>query len=208
MTKKGAFIVFEGGEGSGKDTLINLIKEKYANRDFVYARDPGGTPLGERIRELVLAKDASDTDMRAELLLFLAARAELTGKVIAPALSAGHTVIANRFTLSTIAYQIYGRKQLEYLEFVRSASHFADQGLVPDLCILLDVDPRTGLERATKRAGTLNRFDEEELAFHERVREGYKKHLAESAKKSVIVDTSGVIDDAWKKTEEVLQSLI
>src|SRR3989344_8068880 len=119
---KGTFIVFEGGEGSGKDTLINLIKEKYTDRDFVYVRDPGGTPLGEKIRSLVLGKESTGTDMRAELLLFLAARAELVGKVIAPALEAGKTVIANRFTLSTIAYQIYGRKQLDYLKFVIDTS--------------------------------------------------------------------------------------
>lgn len=205
---QGKFIVFEGGEGAGKDTLISLVKEKYADRDFVYARDPGGTPLGEHIREIVLATSASGTDVRAELLLFLAARAELMGKVIAPALDAGRTVIANRFTLSTIAYQIYGRKQLDTLKFVVETSHFADREIKPDLCILLDVDPHIGLERTTKRDAVLNRFDEEELAFHERVREGYKKHLAESAKETVLIDTSGTVDDAWKKTEEALQSFL
>ncbi len=214
MTKKlhsmarGKFIVFEGGEGSGKDTLINLIKEKYAERKFVYARDPGGTPLGEKVRDFVLAKDAAGTDMRAELLLFLAARAELVGKVIAPALEAGQTVIANRFTLSTIAYQIYGRRQLEHLEFVAQTSRFADQGLSPDLCILLDVEPSIGLGRASKRATALNRFDEEELAFHQRVRLGYERHLSEFSRHNLIIDTSGTIEDAWKKTDAALQSFL
>lgn len=205
---RGTFIVFEGGEGSGKDTLINLIREKYADRDLVYARDPGGTPLGEKIRELVLAKNASDIDTRAELLLFLVARAELVGKVIAPALDAGRTVIANRFALSTIAYQIYGRKQPEHLEFALEASQFTNRDLLPDLCILLDVAPHVGLKRTRQRPGSLTRFDEEEVDFHERVREGYKKHLADSAKKTVSIDTSGAVEEAWKKTEEVLQSLL
>ncbi len=205
---RGKFIVFEGGEGSGKDTLINLIKEKYADRDIVFARDPGGTPLGEKVRDLVLGKDAVGTDTRAELLLFLAARAELVGKVIAPALEAGKTVIGNRFTLSTIAYQIYGRQHPQFLDFVQRTSDFADQDILPDLCIFLDVAPRTGIERTTRRAGVLNRFDEEEIAFHERVYDGYKKHLEGSAKKTLIIDTSGTIEDAWTQTEAALQSFL
>lgn len=204
----GTFIVFEGGDGSGKDTLINLIKEKHADKNIEFVRDPGGTLAAEKIREFVLNKEAGDIDSRTELLLFLAARAETVAKVILPALEAGRIVVANRFTLSTIAYQVYGREHQDQLEFVKEASRFADQGLIPDLCILLDVDPKLGLERTTHREGGVNRFDEEKLAFHQRVRDGYKKHVGEFGKKTVQIDTTGTIPEAWKETEAALQSFL
>lgn len=205
---QGKFIVFEGGDGAGKDTLVNLLKEKYADRGIVFVRDPGGTPASERIRELLLTKEAVGIDSRTELLLFLGARADMVAKIIKPALDAGKTVVSNRFSLSTLAYQVYGREKLENLDFVKAASRFADQGILPDLCVLLDVDPHLGLLRTTKREAATNRFDTEKLAFHERVREGYKKHLSEAGKKTLIIDTSGTIEDAWKVTHEALQSFL
>ena len=209
MAKKGTFIVFEGGEGSGKDTLINLLKEKLSGRtDVVYTRAPGGTLLGDHIRKLLLSHESADLHPRTELLLFLATHTELVEKVIAPALQAGKTVISNRFTPSTIAYQIYGREQQEHLMLAREALRLVTRGIVPDICIYLDVPPELGAQRTKKRPESLTRFDEEELAFHERVREGYKKHLGEFARKTVTIDTSGATEDAWKKTEEALQSFI
>ena len=206
---RGKFIVFEGGEGSGKDTLINLLKEKLKSRsDVVYTRAPGGTPLGEDIRKLLLSHDTKDLHPRTELLLFLAAHTELVEKVIAPALTEGKLVISNRFAPSTIAYQVYGRQQQEHLMLAREALRFVTRGIIPDICIYLDLPPELGIQRAKKRPESLTRFDTEELAFHERVREGYKKHLSEFARKTVTIDTSGAVDVAWKKTEEALQSFL
>src|SRR3989344_4151664 len=173
MTKKGTFIVFEGGGGAGKDTLIDLLKKKLAWReDVVYTRGPGGTPMGERIRELLLAPEAKEMHPRTELLLFLAARTELVEKVIAPALQAGKTVVSNRFALSTIAYQIYGRQQYGDLMLVREALRFVTNGLIPDVCVFLDVPPEIAIRRAEQRPGIPHRFVKEDLAFQKRVREG------------------------------------
>jgi len=209
MTKKGTFIVFEGGGGSGKDTLIELLKKKLEGRtDVVYTRAPGGTPTGERLRELLLSNESADLHPRTELLLFLAAHAELVEKVIAPALKEGKTVIANRFVPSLIAYQLYGRQQLQNLAIVRDILHFLVQDCIPDLCILLDVPSEIGMARAAKRAGVPHRFVKENLAFQERVREGYKTHIDEFARKTVTIDTSGAAEDAWKKAEEALQSFL
>src|SRR3989344_5732431 len=101
---RGKFIVFEGGDGSGKSTFVERLRKE--SPDFVYTQDPGGTELGERIRELLMSKKTSGIDVRAELLLFLASRAQMVSEVIRPALESGKTVIANRFALSSIAYQI------------------------------------------------------------------------------------------------------
>lgn len=209
MNKKGTFIVFEGGGGSGKDTLIELLKQKLGQRtDVVYTRDPGGTPMGERIRELLLADEAKETHPRTELLLFLAARTELVEKVIAPALAEGKTVISNRFALSTIAYQIYGRQQLGDLLIVREALRFITRGIVPDVCLLLDAPPAIAISRAKGRKERPHRFVQEELDFQTRVRDGYKKHAAEFSRKAFLIDSSGKVEDAWKKTEEALQSFL
>ena len=206
---KGTFIVFEGGGGSGKDTLIELLKKKLASRtDVVYTHVPGGTPFGEKIRELILSPEARDVHPRTELLLFLAAHTELIEKTIRPALAQGKLVVSNRFVLSTVAYQMYGRQQLMDFGVAREALNYITHGIVPDLCLYLDAPPEIAIARAGKRPETPHRFIEEELAFHERVREGYKKHLSEFARKTVTIDTSGAVDAAWKKTEEALQSFL
>ena len=206
---RGKFIVFEGGGGTGKDTLIDLLKKKLAGREnIVYTRDPGGTPMGERIRELLLAPEAKEMHPRTELLLFLAARTELVEKIIAPALQAGKTVVSNRFALSTIAYQIYGRQQQSELPLVAEALRYIARGVVPDICFLLDTPPETAIKRARKRPGEAHRFVAEDLDFQKRVYDGYKRHLAQFAKKGVIIDTSGPIENAWKEVEKALQSYI
>ena len=116
---KGLFVVIEGGEGTGKDTQIDLLKEKFAGReDVVFTREPGGTIVGEKIREVLLAKGSGPISVETELLLFLAARAQIVREIVAPALCAGKMVISNRFGLSTAAYQIYGRERPEYPEFL------------------------------------------------------------------------------------------
>ncbi len=176
---RGKFIVLEGGEGSGKDTQVDRLKERYAGDDsIVFTREPGGTGMGEKIRSLLLSPDSKDMTVRTELLLFLAARAQLVEQVIHPALEAGKTVISNRFALSTIAYQIYGRDRHEYLPLLQEVGEFVMNNCTPDAYLVLDVTPEVGLERVAKRNDGLTRFDAETLGFHRRVREGYLKHAA------------------------------
>jgi len=205
---RGKFIVFEGGDGSGKDTFIARLKEKYSSQnDFVFTRDPGGTELGESIRNLILSHTTKKISVRTEILAFHTARAELVASVIAPALEAGKNVISNRFELSAFAYQIYGRQHLEHLPFMRTLSAFVIQDCVPDLCIFLDVPPPQAIARTHHRSEEPSRFDEESLAFHERVYGGYKKHLSEFGR-PVIIDSSGTIDDVWTVVEDAVQSVL
>jgi dTMP kinase len=177
MANLGKFIVFEGGEGSGKDTQIDRLKAKYADRDdVVFTREPGGTIMGEKIRSLLLSKD-SKMEVPTELLLFLAARAQLVREVIRPAIQNRKLVISNRFALSTIAYQIFGREKYQFLPFLLQAGEFVANNCIPDEYILLDVTPEVGLARVEARNDGKTRFDAESLEFHRRVRDGYLEHV-------------------------------
>lgn len=208
MDKRGKFIVFEGGEGSGKDTQIARLKELYSTRsDIVFTREPGGTNIGEQIRGILMSRDTHNMDVQAEMLLFLAARAQLIGEVIAPALQAGKHVICNRFGLSTIAYQIYGRERQQLQEPLGYLNSFVVGEHIPDATIFLDLDPRVGIARTQNRAGQATRFDAEEMAFHERVREGYKKHLGEFGTPYVI-DADRPVEVVWADVQKAVQSIL
>lgn len=208
MDKRGKFIVFEGGEGSGKDTQIARLKELYSARtDIIFTREPGGTNIGEQIRGLLMSHNTSNMDVQGEMLLFLAARAQLIGEVIAPALAEGKHVICNRFGLSTIAYQIYGRERQPYMDFLRQLNSFVVGKYIPDACVLLDVTPAVGIERTKNRPGAATRFDTEALAFHERVREGYTKHIAEFGT-PFIINADKPLEDVWNEVREAVQSVI
>ncbi len=202
--KKGKFLVFEGGEGSGKDTIIDLLKKDYANRsDIVFTREPGGTALGEKLREVLFTEYGFPMSVKSELLLFLSARAQLLEEIIIPALKEGKTVVSNRFGLSTIAYQVYGRQRQEYLQFLLSVSEFVVGKWKPDAYFLLNVLPEVGLARVTSRRGEVTRFDKEKLDFHKRVHEGYLKHLGDIGTPHKI-DASLSIEEVYKKVQEVL----
>jgi dTMP kinase len=169
-----SFIVFEGGEGSGKDTQIDLLKKRLDPKTTIFTREPGGTDIGEKVRAIVLS---TKMETETELLLFLAARAELVRTVIRPALMEGKTVISNRFGLSTIAYQVYGRERPQLMPFLREASKWILGDLEPPYYILFDTPPEIGLERVGKRGDEKTRFDAEKVAFHRRVRKGYLEHF-------------------------------
>jgi|TARA_Y100000310_G_scaffold170442_2_gene170626 dTMP kinase len=199
MSQRGTFIVLEGGEGSGKDTQIALLKESLGEEKAIFTREPGGTVIGEQLRSLLMSKESTGMFVEAEILLFLAARAQLLNEVIIPALESGKNVISNRFGLSTIAYQIYGRVRLDYLDFLTRLSKAIVGTYEPDLYVFLDVTPEVGLKRIGERKDEMTRFDEEKLEFHKRLRNGYKKHIEDTA--------SYICIDADKSIEEIQKEI-
>lgn len=164
---RGRLIVFEGGEGAGKSTQLQRLAAQWAARGIPHAlyREPGGTPVGDRIRELLL-HSALPLAPAAEAALFVASRAQLVATVVKPALEAGQHILLDRFLLSTYAYQIHGRGLPD--ADVRAANALATAGLVPDLTVLLTLPVADGLARAAAR-GAADRFERAERAFHDRV---------------------------------------
>jgi dTMP kinase len=211
--RKGLFITFEGGEGAGKTTQVGLLQQRLQRmgRALVVTREPGGTALGERLREIILRPSQRnpappDTPSQphmtatAELLLFLAARAELISEVITPAMAAGSIVLCDRYNDSTIAYQGYGRG-LD-LDAVRTACDLATGGLHPDLSILLDLPVGAGLARKAG-GGEWDAIGHESREFHERVRHGFHELAAAEPQRWLIVDAAlpmeDVSDTIWQR---------
>ena len=168
------FITFEGPEGSGKSTQIRLLAEFMRARGLSVevVREPGGTPIGDQVRHVL--HDTANTAMspEAEVLLYSASRAQLVSQRIRPSLAAGRIVLCDRYADSTMAYQGYGRG-LD-LGMLAALTEIATGGLKPDLTLLLDLDVSAGLSRRRVRGEEMNRLDLEDVAFHERVREGYR----------------------------------
>jgi dTMP kinase len=174
----GTFITFEGIEGSGKSTQISLLYDHLAKsgRAVTLTREPGGTPIGDQVRRILLDPTHHGLDPTAELLLYAASRAQHLREVIRPALDAGRVVLCDRFSDATLAYQGYGRGLS--IPTIRELDRIVTAGLRPDLTVLLDIDARTGLGRArgrNERDGLHGeaRFENEDIAFHARVRDGY-----------------------------------
>lgn len=181
----GLFITFEGGDGSGKTTQIGrlALALREAGRDVVTLREPGGTAVGEGVREILLNPAHEGLSPVAELLLFAASRAQLSSAVIRPALEAGKIVLCDRYADSSVAYQGYGRG-LD-LAMVRSINAWATGGLVPDRTIVLDVEPRAGIAAATPNVA--DRLERETIAFHERIRAGFLAMAAEEPNRIAVV---------------------
>jgi dTMP kinase len=169
--ERGKLVVFEGAEGAGKSTQLRMLADRLsaAGIPVVPLREPGGTPIGDSIRT-VLLDTQSDILPATEALLFMASRAELVGREIEPALKRGDVVLMDRFFLSTYAYQIAGRGLSE--QDVRSANCLATEGLVPDLTIVLDFPIADGIERVSKR-GSHDRIEQSAIDFHERVERAF-----------------------------------
>ncbi|MDP2705238.1 MAG: dTMP kinase [Patescibacteria group bacterium] len=185
--KKGKFIVFEGGEGSGKDTIVKMLKKHFPS-DTVYTREPGGTPISEKIRTLLMDNRSKGMTPETEIALFCAARIQHMRELIIPALEKGKTVVSNRFDLSTIAYQVYGRQRPELRRLFSQMNQEAVGEYGPDIYIILDVKPEVGLARRMKGKEKLTRFDKEKLSFHERVRKGYLTLSKQIS--SAVIDTT------------------
>lgn len=191
----GLFITFEGIEGSGKTTQFELLKSylEKMGRSVLAIREPGGSALGERIREILLNSGGVGICPVSELFLYEACRAELVRDVIGPALKNNKTVICDRFTDSTVAYQGFGRGiGIKDIELV---NNMAAEGIKPDITFLLDMDPCAGLERAWKRINSTDagvnredRFEKEDLEFHSRVRQGYLRLAAAEPERIKVID--------------------
>ena len=185
----GLFVTFEGGEGSGKSTQIARLATRLRGRGIepVLTREPGGTPLAEGIRALLLDVGRSPGPV-AEAFLMEAARADLVAQVIRPALAGGRVVLCDRYDDSTLAYQGAGRGLDPAM--LRGWNRAATGGLVPDLTLLFDLDPATGLERRAAAAGDPNRLDREPAEFHRRVREGFLELARAESGRFVTLDAS------------------
>jgi dTMP kinase len=195
MTRPGVFITFEGVEGSGKSTQLGLTAKRLeaAGAPVRVLREPGGTAVGEAIRQILLDPQHVGLDARAELLLYEASRAQLVADIIEPALDWGEVVLCDRFYDSTTAYQGYARG-LPLGEIAR-LNDIATSGLEPDLTIVIDVDPATVLARAVTASGRADRLELEDVAFHERVREGFLAVARAEPQRVVVVDGSGSVEE-------------
>ena len=201
------FITLEGVDGSGKTSHIPHLVEYLREKNYkVYpAREPGGTPIGERIRKVVLDLRNADMNLRTETLLFLAARAQFVENVIKPHLTAGEIVISDRFADSTIAYQGYGHQQS--LDAISILVKYAKNGLEPDLTLLLNLDAEIGLKRKTV-TDEWNRMDAYTLDFHRRVQNGYLRLAESNPGRWVVIDASQNWEDVQKNLRnEILKRI-
>jgi dTMP kinase len=196
----GLFVAFEGGEGVGKSTQVRLAATWLRERghDVVETREPGGTLLGVQLRRLVLDPNSSLTP-RAEALLYAADRAQHVDTVIRPALEAGRVVLTDRYVDSTLAYQGAGRG----LPDARTLTAWATGGLLPDLTVLLDLDPAAGLARAGARSAP-DRMEADSLAFHQAVRAGFLTLAAEAPQRYAVIDAGRPADDVAQSVRELL----
>jgi len=200
----GVFVVFEGGEGAGKTTQARVLARRLQREGHpaVLIREPGGTSLGESLRRRL--KGRSDVTPLAELLLFMAARAQLVEEVIAPRLRAGGSVVCDRFSASTLAYQGYGRGLS--LETIAELNQVATGGLQPDLNVLLNIPVASGFAR--KRDGGKDTFESQATDFHEQVREGYLQIAGGDPDRWLVLDgvkpKGAISGQVWKKVKPLL----
>lgn len=203
MKKRGKFIVLEGGEGSGKGTILDYLSLVLAGNRVTFTREPGGTAFAERVRALIL-----DGGMvtKAELLLFEAGRADHLEQKIIPALEAGIHVISDRFDASTFAYQVEARWLGKHADFFNMVNDGVVGKMVPDLYLFCDVKPEIALKRRMSAGGEITRFDTENLAFHERVYRGYKKFFKN--KPHVMIDATRDKETVCKAAEAVVRTTL
>ncbi|MCU7938464.1 MAG: dTMP kinase [gamma proteobacterium symbiont of Bathyaustriella thionipta] len=203
---KGKFITIEGSEGAGKSTNIGFIQDylNQKNIPFILTREPGGTPVAEKIRDLLLDKANTSLCDDAELLLMFAARSQHLNELIIPALEAGKWVISDRFTDASYAYQGGGRG-LSWQK-IAQLEQWVQGNLRPDATILLDIPVDKGMERVRER-GETDRFEQEQLSFFNRIREAYLKLAEENPERFHIVDTLPAIEKVHKQLERVMDHL-
>ncbi len=190
---KGLFITLEGGDGAGKSTQIRNIERFFTEKGLVvvHTREPGGTAISEKLRDILLDKHNSEMSAETEMLIYAAARAQHVREFIIPALEKGEIVICDRYVDSSVAYQAYGR---ELGDMVAEVNRHATGGLMPDMTFWLDIDPEAGRARAAK-AGDLDRLEREKMDFHYRVYDGYRKIAEAEPERVRRIDASDTVDD-------------
>ena len=207
---RGLFITFEGIDGCGKSTQLELLARilKQRGKDLLITREPGGTAIGEGVRDLLISDASVGIVPKTELYLIVGARAEHVAEVIRPALDAGRIVLSDRYTDSTVAFQGYGR-QLD-LEFVDKMNNFATDGLQPDITFVFDVDPALARARLHKRpvGGLLGAFDDERADFHARVRDGYIALSQREPSRIHVIEASGPVADTHAKVMSVMLPIL
>ncbi len=201
------FVTLEGPEGGGKSTQALRLGDhlKSQGHDILFTREPGGTEIGDQIRRVIMSLENKSMSPEAEFLLFSASRAQLVRELIQPHLERGGVVVCDRFFHSSLAYQGYGH-QLD-LEPLRTITGFATGGLIPDLTLLLDLTSELGLERR-KQDGHWNRLDDYDLAFHERVRQGYLRLADADPDRWVRIDAAQTEDQIQEQIREVVEGRI
>jgi dTMP kinase len=203
----GKFITIEGGEGAGKSTMMQRVAAwlgAHGHR-VVQTREPGGTELAEKVRDILLDKNTVGLSGQAELLLVFAARAQHLAELIRPALQRGETVLCDRFTDATWAYQGGGRGLPR--EDIATLERLVHGDLQPDLTLLLDVPVEQGLQRASRRSAT-DRFEKESAEFFERVRRVYLDRAATAPERFALIDASGSLETVWPQVERILRERI
>lgn len=204
---RGKFITVEGTEGVGKSTNIDFIKERIqaAGKELIVTREPGGTPLAEELRNILLRERSERFDPIAELLIIFAARAQHMEEVIKPALAEGKWVLSDRFTDATFAYQGAGRGLP--LEVIGELETMVQQGTHPDKVFYLDIDVEVGLSRAKSRA-ELDRFEQEAVEFFKRVRQGYQQRIAENPARYYVIDAGQALDRVQSDIAKAIDKLL
>ncbi len=201
------FITFEGPDGSGKTTQLKKLSAFLQKRGYkiVSTREPGGTSIGDQIRHLLFSMKNTGMHPRTEILLFQASRAQHVEELIKPSIESGAIVLCDRYADSTIAYQGYGHRI--DLQQLHTIVNFATSGLTPGLTILLDIDAEEGLKRRNKDGGW-NRMEAYELAFHRRVREGYKELIKQNPSRWVVIDGTLPIEQVEKRIRKAVLAFI
>ena len=201
---RGKFIVLAGTEGSGKSTQVRLLRDRLAGEglDVVTVRDPGTTRIGERIREILLDPTYTEMGMRCEMLLYMAARAQMITQIILPAIENGQVVLCDRFVSSTLAYQLGGEDLTA--DDIRDVADIAIQGHWPDLTIILDMPAERSMQRINREH---DRIEQRPLEYHEMVRENYHAQAAVDPERYRLVnadrDVQAVHEDIWKIVQEL-----
>ncbi|MEE6452951.1 dTMP kinase [Gottfriedia acidiceleris] len=202
---KSLFITFEGPEGAGKTTIINMISEELRKRsvNFISTREPGGIRIAESIRNIILDTENIEMDKRTEALLYAAARRQHLAEKVIPALADGKIVLCDRFVDSSLAYQGVGRGI--GIDEIYNINQFAIDGLMPDLTIYFDLDPKVGLNRVHQAdEREINRLDLEELDFHLKVQSGYAEIMNREPWRFKRIDASNQVDQVFKDTLKVI----
>lgn len=201
-------IVCDGGNGAGKSTIIRHIQSHLESlgRDYIMTREPGGTPIGEKIRSVILSADTPEMCDVTELMLFAAARAQHVREKLIPAINDGKVVVSDRFDSATVSFQHYGRGLS--LPLIQQLNHIALDGFSPDITIILDIEPKLGLERVLSRGEGLDRIEMANLEFLTKTRLGYLVQAEQNPDKFAVIDASQPLEIVIEQVLMVVNAVL